>query len=247
MILLALESATVEVGAAFAGEGGVLATFTTRPGRRHVETLHSAVSSAAALASVPLDEVGAIAVDVGPGLFTGIRVGIAAAKGFALALGVPTIGCTSLEVLAHAARWCGPGAVPVVDMRRGEVAWQAGGGVRVGGIEALAAELATLGPPALLVGDGARRHRAAIVDAVAALGGPPPRIAGDELGAPPVASLADLGLRRLQEGRTVTAEELEAAYLRAPDARIHWVSRPEVVTETGPGVPADAARGATFQ
>ncbi len=243
MILLALESATVEVGAAIAGDHGVLSACAARPGRRHVETLHRAVSCAAALASVTLEEVGAVAVDVGPGLFTGIRVGLAAAKGFALALGVPAIALTSLEVLSHAARCSGPVVVPVVDMRRGEVAWQLGGTTSVGGTQALAAALATLGAPALLVGDGARRHGAALVEAVAALGGPPPRLGGDELGAPPVASLADLGLRRLEEGRTIPAEGLAAEYLRAPDARINFASRSDPAPAGDAGGPFDAGFG----
>jgi tRNA threonylcarbamoyl adenosine modification protein YeaZ len=97
--LLALETATVEVGAALVADGDLLAAVTARPGRRHVETLHPAVETACALAGVRLRELDAIAVDVGPGLFTGLRVGIAAAKGFALALGFVVAGAVLTEVV----------------------------------------------------------------------------------------------------------------------------------------------------
>ena len=71
-------------------------------------------------------EVDRIAVDIGPGLFTGLRVGVATAKALAQALGIGVLGVSSLDVLAAAAAEpFGPGAgarvVSVVDARRGEV------------------------------------------------------------------------------------------------------------------------------
>jgi tRNA threonylcarbamoyladenosine biosynthesis protein TsaB len=254
MMLLALESATIEVGVALRDSSGLLAALVARPGRRHVETLHPAVEAVCAAANTTLAGVGAVAVDVGPGLFTGVRVGVAAAKAFAFALEVPVVACTSTEVLAHAARDAGPDVVPVVDMRRGEVAWVMPTGaatdeagivlagdvlrIRLGTVEELADEIAGGGDrPLLIVGDGARRHGAAICDAVTARGGRAPRLAGDALGAPPVASLADLALLRFDAGLRTTAVDVAPVYLRAPDTRINWASRP-----VAPGGAA-AARG----
>ena len=123
MRLLALETATVEVGAAIVVDGEVRALAATRPGRRHAETLHPAVEAACALGGVALAELDALAVDVGPGLFTGLRVGIAAAKAYAFALGLPLVTCTSTDVLHHATRQVAGAVVAVVDMRRGELAF----------------------------------------------------------------------------------------------------------------------------
>ncbi len=232
--MLAIESATIEVGVALAGPGGLLAALVARPGRRHVETLHPAIVAVCSAASTPLASVGAVCVDVGPGLFTGIRVGVAAAKGVAFGLGVPVVTCTSIEVLAEAAQDVALTVVPVVDMRRGEVAWAVPGqDMRIGSTADLAADLAGLAREAMLVGDGALRHRVAIVEATVALGGAAPRIASEDLGAPGVAALARLGIRRLAAGVTTDAARAEPCYLRPPDARANWVSRPAPVVDVG--------------
>ena len=175
MRILAIETATIEVGVAVADETGPLASVTARPGRRQAETLHPAIADVCRIAMITPAELDAIAVDIGPGLFTGLRVGVAAAKALAGALGLPVVTAMSLEVL-KAACPSGLGAViPVIDMRRGEVAWlmpaRPAPDVRVGAPAELAAELAELAElaglaglaegvgPVLLVGDGALRHR----------------------------------------------------------------------------------------
>ncbi len=166
MRILAIETATIEVGVAVSDETGPLATVTARPGRRQAETLHPAIADACRIARITPAGLDAVAVDIGPGLFTGLRVGVAAAKAIAGALGLPVVTATSLEVL-RAACPPSPGVViPVIDMRRGEVAWLMPGAtpseVRVGTPAELAGELEALVASAgsvLLVGDGALRHR----------------------------------------------------------------------------------------
>ena len=68
-------------------------------------------------------DLGAVAVDVGPGLFTGLRVGLATARAIATARGIPAAGVTSLEALAHPHRRRRGLVAAVVDARRGEVYW----------------------------------------------------------------------------------------------------------------------------
>ncbi|MGH9027994.1 MAG: tRNA (adenosine(37)-N6)-threonylcarbamoyltransferase complex dimerization subunit type 1 TsaB, partial [Acidimicrobiales bacterium] len=127
MLALAIESATELAAVALADESGVIATASLSRGRRHAEWIAPSVEFVCHSAGVAAGDVEAVCVDVGPGLFTGLRVGIAFAKGLAFALGVPVASATSLEILAQAL--CGAGAgdlegallVPVVDARRGEV------------------------------------------------------------------------------------------------------------------------------
>jgi tRNA threonylcarbamoyladenosine biosynthesis protein TsaB len=236
MRILAVETATIEVGVAIADEGGPLATVTARPGRRQAETLHPAIADVCRIAGVALSELDGIAVDIGPGLFTGLRVGVAAAKALAGALGVRVVTAVSLEILAAACPTGLAAVVPVVDMRRGEVAWLLPGdppasphlgtagdlaadiAVRLTGLDAAGAR------PLLFVGDGALRHR----DQLAGSLRPRPSFAGTELAAPPVSSLAVLAIQSMANGSSLDPADVRPLYGREADARINWSSRSAV-------------------
>ena len=100
VLILGIETATEQVSVAIGGHEGVLGLFEVCRGRRHAETLIPAIEFVCAQADIELTEIGVVAVDVGPGLFTGMRVGLAAAKAIAQALRVPMIGISSLDLLA---------------------------------------------------------------------------------------------------------------------------------------------------
>ncbi len=102
MIVLAIDTAGVDCSAAlYDGETGrMLAAVTDMIGKGHAERLMSLIDEALAQASLELTDVDRIAVVIGPGSFTGIRVGVAAARGLALALDVDCVGVTTLETLA---------------------------------------------------------------------------------------------------------------------------------------------------
>jgi tRNA threonylcarbamoyladenosine biosynthesis protein TsaB len=237
VIALGLESATELVGAAVADDTGVRAALWSTGRRRHVESLAPAIEHVLAQAEIALRDVDVVVVDVGPGLFTGLRVGVATAQGLAQGLGIGVLSVSSLEVLAAQALAAGwPGAVlAVVDARRGEVftaAYERDGGVPVqllppalrspADLEAAAYEAraaASVPTDVLAIGDGARRYAdqlggAGVVSAGAAFAGPSP------------AALVALGLERLRRGaRAVSPAEVRPVYLRPPDARINWVQR----------------------
>lgn len=101
MLILAIETATQSVGVALANEHGVVAHLEVRQGRRHAETVVPAVEQLLAHGEASMADITRIAVDVGPGLFTGLRVGVATAKAYALALDVPIVAISSLELVAY--------------------------------------------------------------------------------------------------------------------------------------------------
>ncbi|HVC13507.1 MAG TPA: tRNA (adenosine(37)-N6)-threonylcarbamoyltransferase complex dimerization subunit type 1 TsaB [Acidimicrobiales bacterium] len=224
-MLLGIETAAGLVGVALADADGPLGGVWLRGERRHAETLAPAVAHVLAQAGASLADVDVVAVDVGPGLFTGLRVGVATAQGLAAGLGVGVLEVTSVDVLAgeaYHAGWEGPVAA-VVDARRGEVfaALAAGPG---GAVEApsrhtpdaLAATLRRT-PRTLLVGTGA--HRYAEVFRAAGL-----RVAGIREPSPRV--LVALAAGRLAGGETpVPPAAVRPVYLREADARINWVQR----------------------
>jgi len=127
--LLAIESATDMVGVALIRDDGASAERVHEGGRAHAELLIPSVEEVCAASGCTVADIDVIAVDVGPGLFTGLRVGVATAKALGQALSVGLVGVSSLDILAAAARDRAgsrpdPGAptvVSVVDARRGEV------------------------------------------------------------------------------------------------------------------------------
>lgn len=229
MIILGIETATAQVGVALGGHEGVLASFHSARDRRHAETLAPAIRFVTDQARVHLDEVGAIAVDVGPGLFTGLRVGLASAKALAHALGVPLVPISSLDLTAFPLRWSNRKIVAVLDARRSEVfcaSYRAvpGGLQRVTEPEVcspdeLADELLATGEDALLVGDGAIRYSDVLRERAGV------EIVERGLQYPSATSLVMLAHAAAMREQFVPAAEVEPVYLRQPDAVANWRTR----------------------
>lgn len=209
MIVMALDTAGTDCAVAIydSGSGTVLAEVTDAIGRGHAEHLMGIIDKALAQAGITLKAVERVAVTVGPGSFTGIRVGVAAARGFALSLAVPAVGVSTLEVLAAAQRERTPGR-PVLagmDAKRGEVYLQP--------FDAMGAALAE--PLAVTIEDA--RAAAAVFDGELA-GSAAHLMRGEAAGGEPdhfpISIVARLGaLARVDLGRP------KPIYLRGPDAK----------------------------
>jgi tRNA threonylcarbamoyladenosine biosynthesis protein TsaB len=229
VIVLGIETATHQVGCALGGVEGLLGSFHAAHGRRHAEVLVPAIEFVCASVEMELRQVSVVAVDVGPGLYTGLRVGIATAKSIAQALRVPMIGLSSLDLLAHQVRWSPRLIVPVIDAKRGEVFSatyrHVPGGVqrleeyRVGTADDLAAELIARGEDALLVGDGALRYREVLSQASHV------DIGGIGVAYPSATDLVELAHPRAIREDFVSVNELQPMYLRKSDAEINWKAR----------------------
>ena len=229
MLILGIESAGSQVGCAIGGHEGVLASAHAGKGRRHAENLAPQIDFVRRQAGIELGDLGAVAVDVGPGLFTGLRVGIATAVAISHALGVPMIPITSPDLMAFPARWSSRLIVTALDARRGELFTALfrkvpGGIQRVREVNVctpddLAAELEVADEPALLVGDGALRYADTFHDIR--------RIERAEQGLaqPSARSLVQLAHARAMREEFVQPWEVEPVYLRKPDAEINWSTR----------------------
>ncbi len=125
MIVLALDTAGVDCAAAIydSGRNTMLGEASDMIGKGHAEHLMGIVDRALDQAGVALSDVDRLAVTIGPGSFTGIRVGVAAARGFALSLDIPAVGITTLEVMAAAQREKTPGraVLAAMDAKREEI------------------------------------------------------------------------------------------------------------------------------
>jgi len=192
VLILAFDTATDVASTALVRDGEPLGERRSRA----VSVLADAHALLAAADAEPGD-LDALVVGTGPGSFTGIRIGLATARGLALSLGLPVAGVSTLDALAAGA----PGAIPVVDARRREVF------ALLDGPRCVRPEELELGPGAVCVGDGAVRYRA-VFEAMGAE--VPPK--GSDLHVPRahlhVALARDFG----------PAEAVEPIYLRVPDA-----------------------------
>jgi tRNA threonylcarbamoyladenosine biosynthesis protein TsaB len=193
MVILAFDTATEIATSALVADGEVLGERVSR-----AATLLEDVDALLRQGSVRPGDVSALAVGVGPGSFTGVRIGLATARGLALALDVPVAGVSTLDALAAGA----PGAVPVVDARRREVFVLEHGRPHVTAPQQLAIE-----PGIVCVGNGAVRYRSTLE----AMGVEIPAD-GDERHLPRARFHAVLA----RDFRA--AETVEPLYVRLPDA-----------------------------
>lgn len=211
MLLLALDTATPAVTVALHDGTDVVAASSQVDARRHGELLLPAVDRVLAEAGTRLDAVTGIVVGIGPGPYTGLRVGLMTADTFGLALGVPVHGLCTLDGLAYAAGVEGTVEGPFVvatDARRKEVYWARYEDARTRATEPAVDRPAEIAEPVAglpAVGAGALLYPDTFPDARA-----PEHVSA--------AALAALAAERLAKG-----EELEPPrplYLRRPDAQV---------------------------
>ena len=230
MLILGITTSTAQVGCAIGGHEGVLGAIHSTRGRRHAETLTPAIEFLCRQTRVELSDIGAIAVDLGPGLFTGLRVGVAAGKALSHARRLPMIGVTSLDLLAFPLRHSPPAhrvrprrrprrdlprQLPAVARRRA-----AGQPARRWPSPAdLASDLLALGEEVLLAGDGALRYQS-VFEPVRRV-----ELADRSEAYPLAGSLVQLAHARALREEFVSPAELTPTYLRKPDAEINWTTR----------------------
>jgi tRNA threonylcarbamoyl adenosine modification protein YeaZ len=177
--IVALETATPACAVGVRTAGGVEVTRVVDDGRRHTEALTPALKALLEEVDLALRDIDRVVVDRGPGLFTGLRVGLATAIGLSQALGCDLIGVTSLEMLAGGAFDSGVRGtlVACVDGRRGEIfaqtfllgeVVQALDDSRVTTAREMAAVWRAQDSPATFTGDGVERYRADFEDTLRA-------------------------------------------------------------------------------
>jgi tRNA threonylcarbamoyladenosine biosynthesis protein TsaB len=228
LIVLGVETSTPVSSVALASEQGAIASMTLARGRGHVEFIAPAIRHICDQSGVDLGRVAGIAVGLGPGLFTGMRVGIATAKSLAQVLGVPVVGIPSLDLLAFDVRHTLRVICACIDARRGEVFSafyrQVPGGVQriseyhVEKPQRLANEVDYKGGDVLFVGNGALLYREILPSARS-------EFASISRAFPSAAALVELALHRFLREQTDSIHDLEPLYLRKADVRIGWETR----------------------
>jgi tRNA threonylcarbamoyladenosine biosynthesis protein TsaB len=229
--LLAIETATPLSGVVLAEDRGVVATASRLDRTGHAGFLVPAIDFCFDQAGWFPDDLDAIVVDVGPGLYTGIRVGIATAQGLASALGIPVVAGTSLDALALEAATGHRHIFSIVDVRRGELAVSTYRPVPGGVVRDAPAELMSMeGLRAALMSDPGNPLVVGDVPAIAGhvLRGLH-RVRTGRPRFPSAQALLEIGLARLEKN-AFPSETLRPLYLREPDVTLNW----EKITPEGP-------------
>lgn len=222
MKLLAVESATLSGGAALLDGDRLLGEITLNIAITHSERLMAAVDRLLADCGAAPADLGGLAVSIGPGSFTGLRVGIATVKALAMALDLPVAPVPTLDALAARLPFADAPVCPILDARKSEVylslyRWRDGRMERQWDYLALPPELAAarLEPPVILLGDGIEACRPWLGRLGAGV-----RVAPAAQRLPSAAVVAELGRAALAAGGGVSAEALVPLYLRPSEAEL---------------------------
>jgi tRNA threonylcarbamoyladenosine biosynthesis protein TsaB len=225
MNLLAVDTSTSTGGVAVVENDTVVAAIQVTSKKTHAKRVMAAIDTALHLAVMDVGQLDGYVVTVGPGSFTGLRIGISAVKGLGFATGKPAAGVSTLEVLAYPFAWFPHLVCPMLDARKEQVysaLYRWGGN---GQWERIAPEcvvdpalwLDAIDRPCLFVGDGAMLYRRLIED----------KLGSGAMFVPPclntlqVAVVAEIGLREFEKGNSVDAAHLAPRYIRSSDAEIN--------------------------
>ncbi|MBI4609850.1 MAG: tRNA (adenosine(37)-N6)-threonylcarbamoyltransferase complex dimerization subunit type 1 TsaB [Candidatus Rokubacteria bacterium] len=223
MKILAIETSTLAGSAALLDGEQLVGEYTLNVRTTHSERLLTAVDRLLQDAGWTPATLEGLAVSIGPGSFTGLRIGVSTVKGLAFSLGIPAAAVSTLEALAWQLPFARHPVCPVLDARKGEVyaalfRWEDAGLVRDWEDQALAPDdlCARLSGPTIFVGDGITSYGT---------------LFGERLGAraifapaarrlPSAACVGQLGLARLRTGEGVDPVALAPRYLRPSEAEL---------------------------
>ncbi len=227
MLVLGIETSTRFASVAICSENEVVASYELGRGRSQDEILMPAATRMLADAELTWSQLGGVAVGLGPGLFTGLRVGVATAKTLAQSLNIQIAGLSSLDVLAYSVRYGGRTICTCSDARRKEVFWAfyhpVPGGVqritefRCAPAEHCVNEIEARGGSMLVVGNGphlyAREFERVARDV---------DVAGVSDCTPRAVPLAELAVARLLREDSDRLLDVKPLYIRKTDADMNW-------------------------
>lgn len=227
MKILGLETSTLAGGIALMSDAGLIAEYRLHVEIRHAERILIAIDHVLTESKTALSDLDAVAVSIGPGSFTGLRVGLATAKGLLMGIDKPVVLVPTLEAMAAGFPYSRMPVVPLIHARKDEVYWslfdlQDGTPRRVHP-DAAASPREMLDQIAglkevLFVGDGAAKRRDLILERRPAGSFFSPRA----LQFPSAAAVAELGLLKFSKGEITDPAEAVPLYLKASTAELKW-------------------------
>lgn len=228
MKILALETSTRVGSVAITEDEYLIAEYTLNVISTHSERLLPSIDQILKDSKLSIRGIDGFAISLGPGSFTGLRIGISTVKGLAFAAGKEVAGIPTLDVLAHNLAYTHCMVCPLIDARKGELYTALYKGNGRGCLQKLTTDLALtpddlfkmVKEPAIFLGDGVEVYR--------------DKLGGDKdnhffapgcLHQPRASVLAKLGLEKFRRGEVFGEEKILPLYCRAPEAEIIWRGR----------------------
>jgi tRNA threonylcarbamoyladenosine biosynthesis protein TsaB len=230
MPILALDTATLVSSVALATADTLLAEITLQTKKTHSELLMPHIARLIDMAEIAKSDIKAVAVSIGPGSFTGLRIGLSTAKTLAYALKIPLVGVPTLAAMAYGCPVPGVILAPILDAQKGNVyqalfEWQEGElrelqPAVVMKVDAVLEQLCQYDRPVMLLGEAAVIYREAIQKIGRNL-----IVAAPHIIIQRAASVAVLGTKLLAQGIEHDAMSLEPLYIRRSEAEVLWERR----------------------
>ena len=227
MKLLMIDTSTIVATAAVLDVDRLIAETIVNYKKKHSEKMLPSIDHMLQDSGLGLKDFDVFGVVNGPGSFTGLRIGMATAKGFAQALNKPMVTVSTLEALA--ANVCASDSTicPIIDAQRGQVyvaLYQSDGesaepslkitmAEGVYDVDTLSRKLKDLNQPVMLLGDGLKKYGKQLLEAVPNACAAPAFLAMNR-----ASSAAYVGLKKIQQGKTVSCFQADLNYLRKSSA-----------------------------
>jgi tRNA threonylcarbamoyladenosine biosynthesis protein TsaB len=225
MRILGIDTSTKYAGVAVIEDGTLLAQSTMQFMASHSEKLLPEIAHILEIMKIPLETIDYYAITVGPGSFTGLRVGISTVKGLAFVTGKNVVPVSSLKVIARGFPYVDFPICPVMDARKKEVysaifKWQNQKLVRVKKDTVLSIDMLTewIEDKTVFAGDGAILYKDKLIE----------KLGDKAVFAEPIYSIpspeivAIIGEEKVREGAFISAKQLQPLYLRKSEAEIKF-------------------------
>ena len=228
MLVMGIDTSTTQGGVALLSGQGVICEYTLNIKATYSERLLPLIDRALQDAGITLGQVDGFAVAVGPGSFTGLRIGLSTAKGLAVVGGQPLVGVSTLEAMAWTLPFCAHPVCPILDARKGEIycalfRHEGDRLIRLMDDTATAPGrlLSRIQQPTVFLGDGLVAYEGLVQSQLKELALFPP-LAGRGGRA---AAVAELGRRRLLRGDRDDLMQLAPQYLRPSEAEFKQLGK----------------------
>lgn len=226
MKILAIETATIAGSAAVVDdEKGLIGEVRVDIRVAHAERLMPSIQWLLDFSQTPVKDIDAFAVSIGPGSFTGLRIGLSTAKGLSYAAKKPLVAVRTLDAFARTIPYCAYTICPMLDARRNEVyaamyKWEERQCVKIMQETAINPEelLKMINVPVVIMGDGAKSYRELITATLKdnAIYAPLSNMT------PSASAVGEIAIEQIKQGITTDPVSLTPYYIRKSEAELNW-------------------------